>query len=165
MTGHMWSLEKSSDAAVASGSPAQHDCHTRSASLDDDLIALCQNFRGKLRVWIEQVGKQAIESYDENAEAGQALHALRAEWGNSLAALRNLAPRTVAGANEKLVAAQVFVAFSCAADGSAIELLARATRELDHVNAGHRTSGPTQTADRANAQAPLRWFERLRRRA
>jgi hypothetical protein len=58
---------------------------------------------------------------------------LRAEWGSSLAALRSLAPRTVAGANEKLCAAMIFLTFSCEADGSAIELLALAIRELDSI--------------------------------
>jgi hypothetical protein len=148
---------------VPSGSSAQQDSG-KIASPDQDLIALCQNFRAKLREWIKQVGKHGVESYDEKTEVGRALHALRVEWGNSLAALRTLVPQTVAGANEKLSAAQVFLTFSCEADGSAIELLALATRELDHVSDGHRTSDPKQTSRRPNAHWPFWWLERLTRR-
>jgi hypothetical protein len=150
---------------VPSASSAQQNSRAKIASSDQELIALCQNFRAKLREWIKQVGKHGIESYDEKAELGRALHALRAEWGASLAALRSLAPSTVTGANEKLCAAQVFLTFSCEADGSAIELLALATRELDHVSDAERTSDQTQNSRRPHAQGPFWWLERLTRRA
>jgi hypothetical protein len=144
---------------------AQQDRRAKSASQDDDLIVLCQQFRTKIHEWIDQVGKLGIESYDENEETGRALHALRVEWGNCLESVRSLEPSTVEGANEKLNAAQVFLTFSCEADGSAAELLALATRELDHVTAN--LSGPdrTQSSRPVNTQGPLRWFERLTRRA
>ncbi len=146
------------------GSSDHHSSPAQNASCDQDLIILCQNFRIRLREWIEQVGKQGIESYDEKAEPGRALHALREEWGASLAALQSLAPRTVAGANDKLLAAQVFLTFCCGADGSAIELLALATRELDHVIGADRTSDRTQTPLRPRAQGAFWWLERLKRR-
>ena len=133
--------------------------------MDDDLIAMCQQFRLKIRDWIEQVGKLGIESYDENEETGRALHALRVEWGNCLETLRALESSTVDGANEKLCAAQVFLTFSCEADGSAAELLALATRELDHVTANLRGPDRAQISRRVNTQGPLRWLERLTRRA
>jgi len=148
----------------ACGSSDHHSSPAENASCDQELIILCQNFRIRLREWIEQVGKEGIESYDEKAEPGRALHALREEWGASLAALQSLTPRTVVGANNKLSAAQVFLTFCCEADGSAIELLALATRELDHVIGADRTSDRTQTSQRARAQGALRWFERLTRR-
>jgi len=163
--GQICSPSKSSDAVVPSGSSAQQDSSAKSASLDDNLIALSQNFRAKLLEWIKQIGKHGIESYDEKTEAGRALHTLRMEWGNSLAALRSSTPRTVAGANEKLSAAKVFLTFSCEADGSAIELLALATRELDHVSDGHRTSDPALPSRRSNAQGRFWWLGRLTRRA
>ena len=165
MFGHICSLAKGSDAAVPSGASRQQDCRAKSASPDDDLIALSRNFRCELREWIEQVGKHGIESYDERTEAGRALHALRVEWGHSLAALRNSEPRTIAGATEKVSAAQVFATFSCEADGSAIELLALATRELDHVSDGRRTSGQREFSRRTSPQGPFWWLGRLRRRA
>jgi hypothetical protein len=121
--------------------------------------------RSKLHEWIDQVGKLGIESYDENENTGRALHALRVEWGNCLETLRGLEPNTVEGANEKLNAAQVFLTFSCEADGSAAELLALATRELDHVNANLRVSDRAQISRPVNTQGPRGWFERLTRRA
>jgi hypothetical protein len=163
--GHICSLAKSSDTAVPSDSTAQQDSRTKSASLDDDLIALSRNFRCKLGEWIKEVGQHGAESYDEKTEVGRALRALRVEWGNSLAALRGLVPQTVTGANEKLLAAQVFLTFSCETDGSAIELLALATRELDQVSDGHLTSDQTQNSHRPNAHGPFWWLERLTRRA
>ena len=135
------------------------------APSDQELTALCRNFRAKLSEWIRQVEKHGTENYDEKTEPGRALHALRVEWGNSLVALQGLAPRTAAGANEKLSAAQVFLAFSCEADGSAIELLALAIRESDHVDNAPRTSDEMQTSRRPNAQGPFWWLERLTRRA
>ena len=96
---------------------------------------------------------------------GRALHALRVEWGNCLDTLRGLEPSTVEGANEKLNAAQVFLTFSCEADGSAAELLALATRELDHVTANLRVSDRAQISRPRNIQGPRGWFERLTRRA
>jgi hypothetical protein len=165
VNGHQCSLAESADATVPSGSPTQQESSAKPASLDDDLIALSQNFRVKLLEWIAQIGRHGIESYDEKTEAGRALLALRVEWGNSLAALRSSTPRTVAGANEKLSAAKVFLTFSCEADGSAIELLALATRELDHVSDGNRSSDRAQLSRRANAQGRFWWLGRLKRRA
>jgi hypothetical protein len=159
------SLAKNADAVVPTRSSAQQDRRTKSASPDDDLIVLCQQFRSKLHDWIEQVEKLGIESYVENEETGRALHALRVEWGNSLESLRSLEPNTVEGANEKLNAAQVFLTFSCEADGSAAELLALATRELDHVTANPRVSDRAQISRPVNTQGPRGWFERLTRRA
>ena len=164
--GRAHSLAKNANAVVPTRSSAQQDRRAKSASQDDDdLIALCQQFRSKLHEWIEQLEKLGIESYDGNEKTGRALHALRVEWGNSLDTLRGLEPCTVEGANEKLNAAQVFLTFSCEADGSAAELLALATRELDHVTAN--LSGPdrTQSSRPVNTQGPRGWFERLTRRA
>jgi len=149
---------------VPSASSTQQNSRAKIASPDQELIALCQNFRAKLHEWIKQVGKHGIESYDEKAELGRALHALRAEWGGLLAALQSLAPRTVAGANEKLSAAQVFLTFSCEADGSAIELLALAARELDQVSDGRRSIDQTKTSRRPQARRPFWWLQRLTRR-
>ncbi len=165
MIGRADSLAKNADAVVPTRSSAQQDRRTKSASPDDDLIVLCQQFRSKLHDWIEQVEKLGIESYVENEETGRALHALRVEWGNSLESLRSLEPNTVEGANEKLNAAQVFLTFSCEADGSAAELLALATRELDHVTANPRVSDRAQISRPVNTQGPRGWFERLTRRA
>jgi len=142
-------------SSLACRSSDRHSSHAKNAPCDQELITLCQDFRIKLREWIEQVGKHGIQNYDEKAELGRALQALRAEWGGSLAALRNLAPRTVAGAKEKLCAAQVFLAFSCEADGSAIELLALATRELDHVSDAERRSDQMQNSRRPHTQGPF----------
>jgi hypothetical protein len=149
---------------VPSVSSTERDSRAKSASIDADLIAVSRNFRCKLREWIKQIGKHDIESYDEKTEVGRTLHALRTEWGSSLATLRSLVPRTVDGANEKLAAAQVFLEFTCEVDGSAIELLALAARELDHVRDTNRTSNQTQTSRRASAQGPFWWLEWLTRR-
>ncbi len=164
MIGRADSLAKNADAVVPTRSSAQQDRRAKSASPDDDLIAQCKQFRCKLHQWIKQVGKLGIETYDENEETGRALHALRVEWGNSLESLRSLEPNTVEGANEKLNAAQVFLTFSCEADGSAAELLALATRELDHVTANLGGTCRAQNSRPANTQGPLGWFERLTRR-
>ncbi len=165
MIGHICSLTASSGATAPSGSSAQQDRRTKSASLDDHLIALCQQFRCKLDEWVEQVRNLSIETYDENEETGQALHGLRLEWGNCLKTLRALEPSTVDGANEKLSAAQVFLTFSCESDGTAAELLALATRQLEHVTANRRGTDRSKVSRSANAQGPLGWFERLTRRA
>jgi len=162
---HIFSLTKTSDDIVPSGSSAQLNTPARPTPPDQELIALCRDFRAKLHAWIEQVVKLGIEDDDENTEAGRALLALRADWGNSLASLRNLAPRTIPGANEKISAAQIFVTFTCEADGSAIELLALAIRELDHVSGGRRTADPAHPSREANAHGPFWWLERLTRRA
>ncbi len=163
--GRAGSPAQNPDYVVPSRSSATQDCRTNSASPDDDLISICQQFRSKIREWIEQVEKLGIESYYENEETGRALHALRVEWGNCLEILRALEPSTVDGANEKLSAAQVFLTFSCEADGSAAELLALATRELDHVTANLRVSDRAQISRPVNTQGPRGWFERLTRRA
>jgi hypothetical protein len=163
--GRAGSLVKNPDAVVPSRLSAQQDCRAKSASPDDDLISVCQRFQFKIHEWIEQVGKLGIETYDESEETGRALHALRVEWGNCLATLRALKPSTVDGAIEKLSAAQVFLTFSCEADGSAAELLALATRELDHVTADLRGPDRAQISPPVNTQGPFRWFERLTRRA
>jgi len=161
---HLSSLTKTSDAIVSSASSAQPNSGARTAP-DHELIALCQDFRAKLHEWIEQIVKHGIEDYDENTGAGRALLALRADWGNSLASLRNLAPRTILGANEKVSAAQVYVTFTCEADGSAFELLALAIRELDHVSGGRRTVAQAQPSRETNAHGPFWWLDRLTRRA
>jgi hypothetical protein len=163
--GHTRPFAKKSNSIVPSRPSKQQDCRAESASPDDHLIATSQHFRRKLREWIEQIGNRGIEIYDEKAEAGRALHALRMEWGNSLATLRSIVPCTIAGANEKLSAAQIFLAFSCEADGAAIEFLALATRELDKINAGLRNADQTQASGRPNAYGPFWWLERLTRRA
>jgi hypothetical protein len=163
--GHICSLTDNFGTAAPSGAVDQRGSCTKSASPDDDLIAQCQQFRCKLHEWINQVGKLGIESYGENEDTGRALHALRVEWGNCLDTLRGLEPSTVGGANEKLNAAQVFLTFSCEADGSAAELLALATRELDHVTANLRVSDRAQISRPVNTQGPRGWFERLTRRA
>jgi len=163
--GHICSLTESSGSAAPSGSSAQQDRRTKSASLDDNLIALCQRFRCKLDEWVEQVRNLSIENYNEHEETGRALHALRVEWGNCLETLRALEPSTVDGANEKLSAAQIFLTFSCESDGSAAELLALATRELEQVTANARGTDRTKVSRPANAPGPLGWFERLIRRA
>jgi len=165
VVGKIRSVAKNQESGAAAGSPTQYGSRAKIASPDQELIALCQNFRAKLHKWIEQVRKLGIESYDENEDTGRALHALRVEWGNSLDTLRGLEPCTVEGANEKLNAAQVFLTFSCEADGSAAELLALATRELDHVTANLRVSDRAQISRPVNTQGPLGWFERLTRRA
>jgi len=162
---HIFSLTKTSDDIVPSGSSAQLNSPARPTPPDQELIALCRDFRAKLHAWIEQVVKLGIEDDDENTEAGRALLALRADWGNSLASLRNLAPRTIPGANEKISAAQIFVTFTCEADGSAIELLALAIRELDHVSGGRRTDAQAHPSRETNAHGPFWWLDRLTRRA
>ncbi len=100
MIGHICSLTESSGAAAPSGSSAQQDRRTKSASLDDDLIALCRQFRCKLDEWVEQVRNLSIENYNEPEETGRALHALRVEWGNCLETLRALEPSTVLSCTE-----------------------------------------------------------------
>ena len=165
MIGRADTLAKNANAVVPTRSSAQQDRRAKSAPQDDDLIALCQRFRTKIHEWIDQVGKLGIESYDGNEKTGRALHALRVEWGNCLETLRGLAPSTAEGANEKLSAAQVFLTFSCEADGSAAELLALATREMDHVTANLGGTGRAQISRPVNTQGPRGWFERLSRRA
>lgn len=159
--GNTGSLADKSDGDIPTRSSSEPDCHANPAPHDEYLIALCQHFRCKLREWIEQVGALGIEGYDEDAAAGRALHQLRVEWGNALDTLRSLVPRTATGAAEKLSAAQIFLAFSCAADGSASEFLACAARELDHVTAVPQSPDRTRTSRRASTPGPFRWLERL----
>jgi len=163
--GNTGSLAHNSEGAIRTRPSGQPDCRANPAPHDEDLIALCQHFRCKMREWIEQIGTLGIEGYDEDAAAGRALHQLRVEWGNALDTLRRLVPRTATGAAEKLSAAQVFLAFSCAADGSASEFLALAARELDHVTAAPQSHDRTRTSWPPSTLGPFRWLERLTRRA
>jgi hypothetical protein len=158
-------LSRKLDDALLTRSSTEPDCRKKSASLDDGLITSCRHFRVKLHEWIEQVAKSGIESYAENEEFGRPLHALRVEWGTSLKTLSRLEPRTLDGADEKLNAARFYLEFSGDADGSAIALVALATRQLDHVSDGNRSSDRAQLSRRANAQGRFWWLGRLTRRA
>jgi hypothetical protein len=153
------------DAAGPSGSSARKHGTAKATMVDDDLIALCQDFRCTLRSWIAEIEKLDIESYSEKPAEGQALHTLREAWGSSLKKLGGSIPRTVAGAHEKLFAAQEYLSFSCEADGSALELLARALCELNQVHANLCSTDDRETARRVSTQRSPWWLERLTRRA
>lgn len=165
MFGRRCFLSRKSEGALLTRPSTEPNCRKKSASLDDGLIKSCRHFRVKLHEWIEQVAKSGIESYAENEESGRPLHALRVEWGTSLKILSRLEPRTLDGADEKLNAARVYLTFSGEADGSAIELLALAVRELDHVSHGHPNPDQTEPSRRINAQGRFWWLGRSTRRA
>jgi hypothetical protein len=146
-------------------SSIQPSANVRNAFPDERLIALSKHFRVKFNEWIKQIEELGVEDYVQDRKLGAKLAKLRAEWGESLERLGSLPPCSVDGAHEKLAVAQMFLTFSCEADGSAIELLALATRELDQISDRHPRSDQTQIACRETSHGPFWWLDRLTRRA
>ena len=110
---------------------------------DEELIAIAKRFETGLLEWFDFVRQTGLSAYDEQG-AGARAKKLREIWGNDLAIVKSMSPKTVRGATAKVSAAQAHVEFTGELDADASAFLAVTVREFDHLARHHFDDLPPQ---------------------